>query len=629
VTRPAFVLATANKDKAAEIEAILGHQVELLARPPDAPDVDETGVTLEDNARLKAKALVDAIGLPAIADDTGLEVDALGGRPGVRSARYAGENATYADNVAKLLLEMGANSQRDARFRTVVVALWPDGREIVVEGLARGRIATEIRGSEGFGYDSVFVPDDGDGRTFAEMTSEDKNALSHRGKALRALQDRLEGMAILASGSEDGDAFKVGEDGRSRGARNVEDPASPGGPADPNADGGVDLTSPARRKRSGIRGILPKPVWQVGRLLIVALLIEYLVVPQLAGPRKVIHLISEVNPLLLLAGVGLEAAAILAYGRLTASILPPASRVKFSTIVRIEMTTLSVSHCTPGGSAAGTALGYRLMTQSGVQSGDAGFVLAAQGIGSAVVLNVILWVALIVSIPVWGFSALYLLAAGVGVVLLGLSGALVYALTRGEQRVGELIERLALKVHFINAVALRNAFGNLARRLAVFAGHRDVMGKALMWASLNWLLDAGSLFVFVGAFGHWVNPDGLLVAYGLANVLAVIPLTPGGLGVIEATLTTLLVGFGTQRGVATLGVLVYRLFNFWAPIPLGGITYLSLQVDKPGPDASKPWPIRTFRRLVRGQHHAGGDRKGRQEVPVATRPESGAVDPLG
>lgn len=590
MTRPVFVLATANEDKAAEIRAILGDRVELLPRPGDVDDVDETGETLEDNAQLKARALVDATGLPAIADDTGLEVDALAGRPGVRSARYAGENATYADNVAKLLLELGAIPERAARFRTVVVALWPDGREIVVEGVAQGAIATEIRGSEGFGYDCVFVPGDGDGRTFAEMTSAEKNALSHRGRALKALEAALEGEAIV--------------------------------------DGAVDVPPQAQRKRRGIRGILPRPVWQVGRLLIVALLIEYLVVPQLAGPRKVIHLISEVNPLLLLAGVGLEAAAILAYGRLTTSILPAASRVKYSTIVRIEMTTLSVSHCTPGGSAAGTALGYRLMTQSGVQPGDAGFVLGAQGIGSAVVLNVILWVALIVSIPVWGFSALYLLAAGVGIVLLGLSGALVYALTRGEQRVGELIERLALKAPFINAVALRRAFGNLARRLAVLAEHRDVMGRALMWASLNWLLDAGSLFVFVGAFGHWVNPDGLLVAYGLANVLAVIPITPGGLGVIEATLTTLLVGFGTQRGVATLGVLVYRLFNFWAPIPLGGITYLSLQVDKPGPDGSKPWPIRTLRRLVGGHQHAGGAPGIRQEVPVAKRPDTAAVDRL-
>ncbi|MGC8512489.1 MAG: RdgB/HAM1 family non-canonical purine NTP pyrophosphatase [Acidimicrobiales bacterium] len=600
MTRPAFVLATANKDKAAEIEAILGSQVELLPRPGDVGEVDETGATLEDNARLKARSLVDATGLPAIADDTGLEVDDLAGRPGVRSARYAGDNATYADNVAKLLLEIGSTPQRAARFRTVVVALWPDGREIVAEGVAAGSIATEIRGSQGFGYDCVFVPDDGDGRTFAEMGSPEKNALSHRGRALRALQARMSAEAIFTADSTDAAG------------------SSPG----------VEVIPTLKRKRRGISHILPRPVWQVGRLLIVALLIEYLVVPQLAGPRKVIHLISEVNPLLLLAGVGLEAAAILAYGRLTASILPSASRLRFWTIVRIEVTTLSVSHCTPGGSAAGTALGYRLMTQSGVQSGDAGFVLGAQGIGSAVVLNVILWVALIVSIPVWGFSALYLLAAGVGVVLLGLSAALVYALTKGEQRVGELIERLALKAPFINATALRKAFGNLATRLAVFGEHRDVMGRALMWASLNWLLDAGSLFVFVGAFGHWVNPDGLLVAYGLANVLAVIPVTPGGLGVIEATLTTLLVGFGTQRGVATLGVLVYRLFNFWAPIPLGGITYLSLQVDKPGPDGSKPWPIRTFRRLVRAQHHSGRDPEPRREMANATKAESGAVDPL-
>ncbi len=600
MTRPAFVLATANKDKAAEIEAILGSQVDLLPRPGDVGEVDETGATLEDNARLKARSLVDATGLPAIADDTGLEVDALAGRPGVRSARYAGDNATYADNVAKLLLEIGSTPQRAARFRTVVVALWPDGREIVAEGVASGSIATEIRGSQGFGYDCVFVPDDGDGRTFAEMGGPEKNALSHRGRALRALQAHMSAEAIFTADSSDAAG------------------SSPG----------VEVTPTLKRKGRGISHILPRPVWQVGRLLIVALLIEYLVVPQLAGPRKVIHLISEVNPLLLLAGVGLEAAAILAYGRLTASILPSASRLRFWTIVRIEVTTLSVSHCTPGGSAAGTALGYRLMTQSGVQPGDAGFVLGAQGIGSAVVLNVILWVALIVSIPVWGFSALYLLAAGVGVVLLGLSAALVYALTKGEQRVGELIERLALKAPFINAVALRRAFGNLARRLAVFGEHRDVMGRALMWASLNWLLDAGSLFVFVGAFGHWVNPDGLLVAYGLANVLAVVPITPGGLGVIEATLTTLLVGFGTQRGVATLGVLVYRLFNFWAPIPLGGITYLSLQVDKPGPDGSKPWPIRTFRRLVRAPHQSDGDGEFRREVANAKRPESGAVDPL-
>ena len=592
MTPPVFVLATANKDKAAEIEAVLNHSVTLLARPETVAAVEEHGETLLDNARLKARALLDATGVASIADDTGLEVDALGGRPGVRSARYAGETASYADNVAKLLGELAGQADRSARFKTVIVALWPDGREVVVEGVAEGRIAVERRGAGGFGYDCVFAPSDGDGRTFAEMSPEEKNAISHRGRALRALRAVLEGELT---------AGEVGE-----------------------------ATVPARSgtTKRRFRGILPKPVWQIGRLLIVALLIEYLVVPQLAGPRKVIHLISEVNPLLLLAGVGLEVASVLAYGRLTASILPPASPLKFFTIVRIEVTTLSVSHCTPGGSAAGTALGYRLMTQAGAAPGDVGFVLGAQGIGSAVVLNVILWIALIVSIPVWGFSALYLLAAAVGVVLLGASGALIYALTRGEERVGDMIERVAVKAPFINAAALRQAFSNLAGRLATLGEHRDVMGKALMWATLNWLLDAASLMVFVGAFGHWVNPDGLLVAYGLANVLAVIPLTPGGLGVIEATLTTLLVGFGTARGIATLGVLVYRLFNFWAPIPLGGISYLSLQVDKPGPESSKPWPVRTWRRLAGTTGKRSSNDESRQGVAATSRVDGSAVDPL-
>lgn len=595
MTKQVFVLATANKDKAAEIEAVLNPSVTLLPRPAFVGEVDETGATLEDNARLKAKALLGATGIAAIADDTGLEVDALGGRPGVRSARYAGETATYADNVAKLLQELGDEPKRNARFRTVVVACWPDGHEVVVDGIAEGRIATELRGSDGFGYDCVFIPEGGDGRTFAEMSSDEKNSVSHRGRALRALQARLDAEGLIG--------------------------------ADEAHTAGSDTTSRSRNRR-GIRGILPKPVWQIGRLLIVALLIEYLVVPQLAGPRKVVHLIAEVNPLLLLAGVGLEVASILAYGRLTASILPAPSRLRFSTIVRIEVTTLSVSHCTPGGSAAGTALGYRLMTQSGAAPGDVGFVLGAQGIGSAVVLNVILWVALIVSIPVWGFSALYLLAAAVGVVLLGASAALVYALTKGEERVGEMIQRVALKVPFINEGALRQAFTNLARRLAALGEHRDVMGKALMWATLNWLLDAASLMVFVGAFGHWVNPDGLLVAYGLANVLAVIPLTPGGLGVIEATLTTLLVGFGTSRGIATLGVLVYRLFNFWAPIPLGGITYLSLQVNKPGPESAKPWPVRTWRRVIRSTGHHGASGTPGQAISANARVDGSAPDPL-
>ncbi len=187
-----YVLATANPDKAAEIQAILGAALRLRPRPPEVPEVEETGATLLDNARLKARALAAATGLPAIADDTGLEVDALGGAPGVWSARYAGEHATYADNVSKLLRAMEGTPQRSARFRTVAIAAWPGGREVHAEGAVEGTIAVAAAGDGGFGYDPVFVPA-GATATFAEMAPEAKHALSHRGRAFRALAELLTG----------------------------------------------------------------------------------------------------------------------------------------------------------------------------------------------------------------------------------------------------------------------------------------------------------------------------------------------------------------------------------------------------------------------------------------------------
>jgi XTP/dITP diphosphohydrolase len=193
----ALVLASANPDKAAEIAEILSGAlpVALLPRPTSVPDVEEDGDTLLDNARLKARALVLATGTAAVADDTGLEVDALGGAPGVYSARYAGEGVSYAQNVAKLLAELArlpdGGGARRARFRTVALVAFPDGTEVSAEGAVEGTILSEERGSAGFGYDPVFAPDDGDGRAFAEMSAEEKHAVSHRGRAFRALADKL------------------------------------------------------------------------------------------------------------------------------------------------------------------------------------------------------------------------------------------------------------------------------------------------------------------------------------------------------------------------------------------------------------------------------------------------------
>jgi len=185
-----LVLATANPDKVVEISALLPG-VDPVSRPSDIPEVVEDGDTLEANALLKARAICAATGSPAVADDTGLEVMALGGAPGVWSARFAGENATYGDNVAKLIADLEGESDRTARFRTVAAIVAPDGEEIVVDGVTWGTIAIEPVGSGGFGYDPVFIPDDGDGRVYAQMTLDEKNALSQRGRAFRALAKTL------------------------------------------------------------------------------------------------------------------------------------------------------------------------------------------------------------------------------------------------------------------------------------------------------------------------------------------------------------------------------------------------------------------------------------------------------
>ena len=192
---PRLVCASANPDKVAEIALVLDGLVELEPRPADLGDVVEDAPDLEGNARLKAVAVCQAAGAAAVSDDTGLEVDALDGAPGVISARYAGENATYQDNVDKLLAELdraGARTleQRTARFRTAVMVVWPGGEELLVEGVVEGRIALEATGDGGFGYDPVFIPVERDGRTFAQMGDE-KHEISHRGRAFRALAAAL------------------------------------------------------------------------------------------------------------------------------------------------------------------------------------------------------------------------------------------------------------------------------------------------------------------------------------------------------------------------------------------------------------------------------------------------------
>jgi uncharacterized protein (TIRG00374 family) len=325
------------------------------------------------------------------------------------------------------------------------------------------------------------------------------------------------------------------------------------------------------------------------------------VIPQIAGTRKAINLLGKVNFGYLAAGIGLEAAAIFAYTQLTRAVLPPRGSPGRFTLFRIQMSTLAVSHAVPGGSAAGTSLGYRMLTQVGVDGPDAGFALATQGLGSAVVLNCLLWVALVISIPLNGFNTAYVTAAVIGAVLIGAFSLLVLLLTRGEERAASVLAAVAARVPFVDEETVGRLVHRLAARLRELGTDRRLLARAIGWATANWLLDAASLWVFVAAFGYRVPVDGLLVSFGLAFVLAAIPVTPGGLGVVETVLTSTLIGFGTPRGVAILGVLTYRLVNFWLPIPLGGVAFVSLRVAPAEQDGSQPGRPRwepALRRLV-------------------------------
>lgn len=191
-SKPTVVLASANPDKIAELRAVIGNRFTIVARPDGLPDTIEDAETLEANAIKKALEVAQATGKWALADDTGLFVAALGDEPGVRTARYAGDQATSADNVAKLLRTLGDNDDRRAEFRTVIALITPDGSGVTGEGTVAGRISRVPRGRAGFGYDPIFIPDEGDGRSFAEMSPAEKNEISHRSRAVTSLEMALE-----------------------------------------------------------------------------------------------------------------------------------------------------------------------------------------------------------------------------------------------------------------------------------------------------------------------------------------------------------------------------------------------------------------------------------------------------
>jgi len=263
----------------------------------------------------------------------------------------------------------------------------------------------------------------------------------------------------------------------------------------------------------------------------------------------------------------------------------PHSPSRYNTL-RVNLAGLAISHVVPGGTAPAGALSYRIFNELGVPKETNAFGLATQGSGSAVVLNIIFWIALVISIPLRGFNPAYGFAALAGVFLLGAFFGTILLITRGQRHADAWLRAAARHIRVINPDKVGELLTKVAGRITMLINNRRTLWWAFTWAGLNWLFDAACLWVFVWAFGTALSPVDLLVAYGLANILAAIPITPAGLGVVEGVLIPTLVGFGVPHGQAILAVLSYRLINFWIPIPIGGAAYASLQWRR-GSDATR------------------------------------------
>jgi uncharacterized protein (TIRG00374 family) len=332
----------------------------------------------------------------------------------------------------------------------------------------------------------------------------------------------------------------------------------------------------------GWRGWLPviaRPVRRGVLIFIVILIIEYLVIPELTGASKDLHLLGQLNAYWLAAGVILEGLSLFCYGLLTRALLPPEGRPSLSRLFRIDLAAAAVAHVVPAGTLGSAAIGYRLFTAEGIPGSEAGVMMAAKGIGSTVVLNVLLWISLVISIPLAGFHPIYVTVAIIGAVIMLAVGLLVLGVTRGTDRALRVMRAIGRRFPKVGE-RLEHVIRDASANLSALGRDRRVMTESLSWASLNWILDAASLWCFVAAFGRFVNPVELFAAYGIANVAGALPVTPAGLGVVDSLTPLLLVSFGVTRNLATLGVLGWRLVNFWMPIPAGAIAYVTLKVPR-------------------------------------------------
>lgn len=328
------------------------------------------------------------------------------------------------------------------------------------------------------------------------------------------------------------------------------------------------------------------PTWlRIGlRLVLWPALISVLVIPQLPRFREATVELQSISVARLAVGFLLVMASIACYSGLTrTALIEPGDRIPHARMYRIQLSTRALANVVPGGNATASALGFRLIIQAGASTSGAAFALATAGLYSAVVLNLLFWLALLASLPSQGADWAMAATAGVGLSLLIGIGIVGFAITRRDSRVHRLAVRIANRVR-VDPERITGLLHELRLRFVALRRQPALLARLTAWSLLQWTFDMAALWTFLAAFDIRLHPIVLVLVFGAANIAAAVPLTPGGIGIIEGVYIAALVQLGFTFQAAALGVAAYRLAHYLFPILTGGFAYLTLRAG--------PWQLR-------------------------------------
>ena len=315
------------------------------------------------------------------------------------------------------------------------------------------------------------------------------------------------------------------------------------------------------------------PVRGVLQLILLGLVVEFVILPQLAGLGPTLRTVLDVDSPWVVLGFASELASFAAFAGATRMMLPPARRPSYQRVLRIDLATIGLNHSVPAGSAAGTALGLRLLSDAGVPPDDAAFAKIGQGVGASCLLVALLVSSVALAIPLYGSSPLYLSACGVGLAVVIVAALAVSVLHRGRALTTRVLCAVTRHVPKVDNDAGARWAARIGAQFDLMTAHPRRLALAMAWAAANWLLDAFALWCCLRAYGHSYGYIALMTSFALAQIAAWVPLTPGGLGVVEGVLIPTLLGFGGSTSTVAVGVVTYRLMAYWLTLPLGALAY--------------------------------------------------------